>query len=79
MAAAVIARASETVTWVRVPPPTLDLVGVVLGAFSAAGVLAVSALVLGGTLGGALIYRSRRRMEAASTEAGLLGLTSRTH
>jgi hypothetical protein len=42
-----------------VPPPSFDLVGVVLSSLSLAGLLAVLALVLGGLLGSLLILRRR--------------------
>ena len=50
---------TNPVVWIRVPPPTFDLVGVVLSSLSLAGLLAVLALVLGGLLGSLLILRRR--------------------
>jgi len=50
----------ETVMWVKVAKPTLDLVGIVLGAMGTAGVLAAMALLLGIALGLSLILRRRR-------------------
>jgi hypothetical protein len=50
-----------TVTWIKVEKPVFDLVGVVLGALSLAGVCVAVAVVLGGAFGCALIRRSRRR------------------
>jgi hypothetical protein len=51
----------QAVTWIQVPKPTFDLVGVVLSAFGLAGLLAVVALVFGVVLGVSLILRHRRQ------------------
>ena len=56
-----IFRIDQVITWVHVPKPTLDLVGIVLGAFKIAGVAAVLAMVLGSAMGLLLILRNRRR------------------
>jgi hypothetical protein len=56
--------ADQVVTFVRVEKPKFDLVGVVLGAFSAAGLLVLVALALGAALGLRLIL-SRRHEETA--------------
>ena len=55
--------ADQVVTWVHVPKPTLDLVGIVLGAMTVAAVAAVMALVLGSGMGVLLIVRNRRRRD----------------
>jgi hypothetical protein len=68
----VIFRADQIVTWVYVPKPTLDLVGVVLGALTVAALAAVLALVLGSGMGLVLIARNRR--QGARMEPSQLGL-----
>jgi hypothetical protein len=65
-----IFSADQVVTWVHVPKPTLDLVGVVLGAMTVAALAAVLALVLGSGMGLLLIARNRRR-EAQMEPSGL--------
>jgi len=47
------------IIWVKVEKPTFDLVGVVLGSLSLAGILAVTAAVLGSFFGLILIRRAR--------------------
>lgn len=49
------------ITWVRVEHPKLDIVGLVLGAFSLAGALLLAALSLGLLLGILFIVRGRRQ------------------
>ena len=53
-------RAAETVTWIKVPKPTFDLVGVVLSSFGLAGILAGTAFVLGVLLGVSIILWRKR-------------------
>jgi hypothetical protein len=65
------------VTWVVVPKPSLDLVGLVLGALSLAAVCAAVATVLGAALGVSLIVRNRRRPLPSCTDDGLHLLESR--
>jgi hypothetical protein len=55
--------ASETITWVSVKRPTLDIVGLVLGALKLAGVLLAVAFVLGGMMGVLRILVARRRSQ----------------
>jgi hypothetical protein len=52
----------QAVTWIKVEKPTFDLVGVVLGSFRLAGILLVVAVILG-ALFGAVLIRSRRRLQ----------------
>jgi hypothetical protein len=59
------------ITWIKVEKPTLDLVGVVLGAFNLAGVLLLVALALGVVLGGALILARRRPLPTPMDEVSL--------
>jgi hypothetical protein len=59
-------RIVETITWVRVEKPVLDLVGIVLGSLGLAGLLAACASVLGLLLGCFLIRRGGR-LEAPPT------------
>jgi positive regulator of sigma E activity len=70
----------RTITWVKVEKPVFDLVGVVLGSLSLAGILAVAAALLGSIFGFILIRRARRitvpasdavslHLDAASTQA----------
>jgi hypothetical protein len=69
----VIFRLDQVVTWIHVPKPTLDLVGIVLGALTVAALAAVLALVLGSATGLILISRNRRReSQAPSSQLGLL-------
>ncbi len=56
-----IFQADQVITWIHVPKPTLDLVGIVLGSLRLAGVAALLAMVLGSAVGLALIVRNRRR------------------
>jgi hypothetical protein len=57
----VIFQVDQVITWVHVPKPTLDLVGIVLGSLRLAGVAALVAIVAGSVVGLALILRNRRR------------------
>jgi hypothetical protein len=54
------------ITWIKVEKPLFDLVGVVLSSFKIAGLVAGTALVLGGLLGALLILRHRRGRGLAS-------------
>ena len=56
-----IFQVDQVITWIHVPKPTLDLVGIVLGSLRLAGVAALLALGLGAAVGLALILRNRRR------------------
>jgi hypothetical protein len=60
--------AAPAVTWIRVPKPTFDLVGVVLYSLGLAGICALVALALGAALGCWLIRRSRRRQTDSWSE-----------
>ena len=63
----------QAVTWVHVPRPTLDLVGIVLGALTVAALAAVLAVVLGSGMGLLLIVRNRQReAQAPPSQLGLL-------
>ena len=53
-------RTEEVVTWIVVEHPKLDVVGLVLGAFSAAGFFILLALSLGVLFGIGLVWRRRR-------------------
>ena len=68
---------TETVTWVTVPKPSLDLVGLVLGALGLAAFCAAVATVLGAALGLGFIVRNRRRPLPSCTDDGLHLLESR--
>jgi hypothetical protein len=57
---------AQSVTWIKVPKPTFDLVGVVLGSFALAGVCVLVAIVLGSVLGLGFILR-RRRVPSSSS------------
>jgi ABC-type Fe3+ transport system permease subunit len=57
----VIFQADQVITWIHVPKPTLDLVGIVIGSLRLAGLAAVLATVLGSAMGLVLILRNRRR------------------
>lgn len=50
---------TQSITWIKVEKPTLDLVGLVLGSIGFAAALAGLALLVGGFWGFALIRRSR--------------------
>lgn len=65
-----ILLADQVVTWVHTPKPTLDLVGIVVGALMGAAVVSLVALLLGSALGAVFIARNRRR-EAAQPAPGL--------
>jgi hypothetical protein len=68
-----ILLADQVVTWVHVPKPTLDLVGIVVGAFVGAMFCAVVALFMGSALGAFFIARNRRREDSSPTVSlGLL-------
>jgi len=67
----------QVVTWIHVPKPTLDLVGIVLGALTVAAVAAVLALVLGCGMGLLLIARNRRR--EGTVDPCRLGLLESSH
>jgi ABC-type spermidine/putrescine transport system permease subunit II len=57
----VIFHADQVITWIHVPKPTLDMVGIVLGSLRLAAVAAVLATALGAVVGLVLIARNRRR------------------
>jgi len=65
--------AVESVTWIKVPKPTFDLVGVVLYSLGLAGICAAIALALGIGLGIGIILR-RRRVPARSVADDCLHL-----
>lgn len=65
-----ILLADQVVTWVHTPKPTLDLVGIVVGALMGAAVVSLVALLMGSALGAVFIARNRRR-EAAQPAPGL--------
>jgi FAD/FMN-containing dehydrogenase len=67
----IVQAATQAVTWVKVEKPVFDLVGVVLGSLGLTGVIAAVALVLGISLGVALIVRARRRPASASARITL--------
>jgi len=54
------ARVVETITWVRVEKPVLDLVGIVLGSLGLSALLAAGASVFGLILGWLRIRRGER-------------------
>jgi hypothetical protein len=56
-----ILRAVENITWIKVEKPSFDIIGLVLGALTLTGVLAVGAFVLGVVLGVTFIRRRARR------------------
>lgn len=62
---------AEVVTWIKVEKPVFDLVGVVLGSFTAAGLLVAAALVLGTAAGVLLIRRRRHQTQSAATRLEL--------
>jgi hypothetical protein len=64
-------RIDEVITYVKFARPELDLVGVVLGAFSLAGLLVVLALLIGLTLGVRLILKRRRHAPELPTTLDL--------
>ena len=66
-------RVVETITWVRVEKPVLDLVGIVLGSLGLAGLLAAGASLLGVLLG-CLLIRRGERLEAPPSDAVALHL-----
>ena len=62
--------ADQVVTWVHTPKPTLDLVGIVVGALMGALFVSLVALFMGSALGFVFIARNRRR-EATAAPPGL--------
>ena len=72
-----IFQVDQVITWVDVPKPTLDLVGIVLGALTVAALAAAVAMVLGSGMGLLLIARNRRREGQAKPSR--LGLLESTH
>ncbi|HEY7412905.1 MAG TPA: hypothetical protein VII13_19345 [Vicinamibacteria bacterium] len=69
--------AGQAVTWVKVEPPTLDVVGLVLTALGLAGVCAVVALVLGISLGVGLVIHRRKHPPLSLADEGLHLMQSR--
>ena len=60
------------VTWIKVERPVFDLVGVIVSSLSLAGILAVTALLLGSLAGLAIIrYRRRHEGEGGPLQLGL--------
>jgi ABC-type spermidine/putrescine transport system permease subunit II len=53
-------RVGPAITWIKVEKPSFDLMGLVLGSFTLAGVLLLIACALG-VLSGIALIRSRRR------------------
>ena len=72
-----IFQLDQVVTWVHVPKPTLDLMGIVLGSLTVAALAAVIAMVLGSGMGLLLIVRNRRR--EGHVEPTRLGLLESSH
>jgi hypothetical protein len=68
--------ADQVVTWVHTPKPTLDLVGIVVGALMGAMFVSVVALFMGSALGAVFIARNRRR-EPTAPGLGLLEAADR--
>lgn len=66
-----IQEAVQTVTWVKVPKPTLDLVGVVLSSLSLTGIMAAIACALGAAFGIVLIRRRRRESRSWGDDISL--------
>jgi hypothetical protein len=60
MIAALFAQGAQ-VTWIKVPRPTFDLVGVLVSSLSLTGIMAAITLCLGGAVGLALIRRRSRQ------------------
>jgi hypothetical protein len=54
-----LAKLVPEIIWVKVEKPTFDLVGVVLGSLSLAGILVAAAALLGSVFGLVLIFRAR--------------------
>jgi hypothetical protein len=52
---------AETITWIKVEKPAFNLVGVILGALAATGVLVICSVVLGLLLGVLTIVRRQRQ------------------
>lgn len=73
-----IFQIDQVVTWIHVPRPTLDLVGIVLGALTVAALAAVLSVVLGSGMGLLLIIRNRRRRDAEADAPSTLGLLEST-
>lgn len=72
-----ILLADQVVTWVHTPKPTLDLVGIVVGALMGAAFISLVALLMGSLMGAVFIARNRRR-EATAPAPGL-GLLDAPH
>ncbi len=70
-----ILLAVQGITWVKLEPPRLDVVGLILGSLGFTGAVALVALLLGVVVGLARIRRSRRHPDGLWNEHGLLGLT----
>jgi hypothetical protein len=66
----------QQITWIQVPRPTFDLVGVLVSSLSFTGIMAGVALALGIGLGIALIRRRDREGETAFAERVSLGLAN---
>ena len=62
---------AESVTWIKVPRPTFDLVGVVLSSLGLAGICAGVALSLGTVLGVGFIVRGRRAPQSLAERLSL--------
>ena len=65
------AKLVREIIWVKVEKPTFDLVGVVLGSLSLAGILVVTAAILGSCFGLVLIRRTRRMDEHVTDAVSL--------
>ena len=50
----------DSITWIKVEPPTFDLFGVLLSSLKFTGIVVLSGFVLGAALGVVFILRSRR-------------------
>ena len=67
MMAALLAQGAQ-VTWIQVPRPTFDLVGVLVSSLSLTGIMAGIALTLGIAVGITRIRRRRRESASAFAE-----------
>jgi hypothetical protein len=70
------AQAAQTI-WIKVEKPTFDLVGVIVSSLTIAGLCALTALVLGVTIGISIIVHRRRHPRPSFADASLQLLDAR--
>jgi hypothetical protein len=62
------------ITWIRIPKPTFDLIGVIVSSLLATALFAALALLVGASLGVLLVRARRRTLGSPGAHLSLLRL-----